>query len=242
MITNKEFVKKFQNNIFLKTANYIVNIGSISKCEKFGVNFTKKELKELENNEVNLDKFTIGDIITFMVILRNRSMAKEFQGRAKIVSKRECKYDYVHGYKYFIFPHHPLDRKNGYILEHRLVMEKKLGRKLNKNEVVHHINGIRDDNRTENLKLYVNNGAHIKDHAKARRKDKLEKAKQKENKTETLVDIDNIKKSKNCLSPDDFILTTKGYQKVKNLKTGDLFVVLNKKIIIPKMVKVDKPN
>ena len=30
-------------------------------------------------------------IITFMVILRNRSMAKEFQGRAKIVSKRECK-------------------------------------------------------------------------------------------------------------------------------------------------------
>lgn len=51
---------------------------------------------------------------------------------------------------------------NAYTLEHRLVIEKIIGRKLKSSEIVHHVNGIRNDNRPENLMLFRSNGVHKK--------------------------------------------------------------------------------
>lgn len=57
------------------------------------------------------------------------------------------------GYVAIYLPSHPNSNVEGYVMEHRLVMESHIGRYLEKGEVVHHINGDRKDNRLENLQL-----------------------------------------------------------------------------------------
>ena len=58
---------------------------------------------------------------------------------------------YVQVYK----PNYSGSYKNMYILEHRYVMEKHLGRHLKAWELIHHKNGIKDDNRLKNLEIVV---------------------------------------------------------------------------------------
>lgn len=84
---------------------------------------------------------------------------------------RECGYDYLsknhgkwneknrryidaHGYVHLRMPGHRLASANGYVREHRYVMEEFLGRPLDESERIHHKNGNRSDNRIENLELW----------------------------------------------------------------------------------------
>ena len=58
------------------------------------------------------------------------------------------------GYVFVKMSQHPHKNANGKVAEHRLVMEKMIGRFLLPNEFVHHQNGIKNDNRPENLKYF----------------------------------------------------------------------------------------
>ena len=71
----------------------------------------------------------------------------------------------INGYVFLYVPDHPY-AVNGIVQEHRLVMEKHLGRYLEPYEVVHHLDGNRQNNAIENLEVKTR-GRHISEHFKA---------------------------------------------------------------------------
>lgn len=69
---------------------------------------------------------------------------------------RQPRYVTSDGYIHVLVPEgYPGRYSNGYVPEHRKVMSEMLGRPLMSGETVHHKNGVRDDNRPENLELWV---------------------------------------------------------------------------------------
>ena len=66
-------------------------------------------------------------------------------------------------YWYIYCPDHPRATKSRYVLEHRLLMEKKLGRFLEEKEVVHHIDGDPQNNALDNLMVFSSNGEHLRE-------------------------------------------------------------------------------
>lgn len=70
---------------------------------------------------------------------------------------------YKGGYRLLFSPNHPNRNNKGYVYEHRLVMEKSIGRFLTKDEIVHHKDENRLNNVSSNLQL-TTKGNHLNHH------------------------------------------------------------------------------
>lgn len=121
--------------------------------------FTMKNHKLSPEQVERIRKMHTGKIIS-LETKKKMSKSKTKKG----IGHKKMRTD---GYIAIYFPDHPKSNKDGYIMEHDLVMECFIGRWLNKNEVVHHINNIKSDNKIENLKL-MTKSEHMSMHAKER--------------------------------------------------------------------------
>lgn len=105
----------------------------------------------------------------------------------KLISEhKSCNYNGLNGYGHTkahnsgyvltYVPRHPHAHKDGYVMLHTVLMERHIGRYLEPDEVVHHINHVRNDNRIENLMVmnkYEHMSMHMKERHQKRRNDLL---------------------------------------------------------------------
>jgi hypothetical protein len=93
---------------------------------------------------------------------------KKFVDIPSCLNEASRKLDKKLGYVRVYVPMHPEANTWGYVYEHRIVAEKIIGRRLDKDEIVHHKNGKRWDNRPENLEV-MSKSEHAKLHGQRER-------------------------------------------------------------------------
>ena len=107
---------------------------------------------EMVANKLGYSKSGIRDMFRRLGIPRHTlSEALQIAARAGRRRYNGGRVISTHGYILILNREHPRANSRGYVMEHILVLEKKLGRALLANEVGHHLNGIKGDNRPENL-------------------------------------------------------------------------------------------
>lgn len=139
-------------NEFARIKNSKSKIGKPSPLK--GRKLTKEHIEKLKNRIVSQET-------------KNKIIEKNTK---KGIGHKKKRKD---GYIALYFPDHPKCNKEKYVMEHDLIMECHIGRWLKDDEVVHHINHIRDDNRIENLKLLTKT-EHARLHMLERHKQKKE--------------------------------------------------------------------
>lgn len=85
---------------------------------------------------------------------RRQGIGRTFEGRRTLAK----------GYCFLLRPNHPYSSRDGYVCEHRLVVEGIIGRPVAPQEQVHHVNMLKHDNRPENLILFPSSRSHNRFH------------------------------------------------------------------------------
>lgn len=188
---NKKLLELFRKTGDLKLSAAHFEIGAVAAREalkKMGCEFPRKKLLASgacsRNKELVLRMYHNGDslpMIAKAVGTTRRSVRrflryKGIENHTPRLRRRETHYNWKggrvvdkDGYVLLLSPNHPHCRKHtGYVFEHRLVMEKVIGRFLLPEEVVHHRDGNKQNNRPDNLQLFSENSKHLAHELKGR--------------------------------------------------------------------------
>ena len=152
------------------------------ECENCGTEVVRQKGKERDHTFCSRECYWRSDYRARVVAQRNYERNPEARetrpcgtcgtdvtryvstGQKTFFCSRECRWENhnhskqttASGYVLvFIGKGEPGATKSGHILEHRKVMQETLGRLLIDDENVHHKNGVKDDNRPENLELWI---------------------------------------------------------------------------------------
>lgn len=155
------------NTIFEKWNNDIVE-GRLNFCSRQCTPKHKKSIDTYSNNGKK-NKGRVLDKVAFKKRNLRRGVLHHFWKGGVTYFKRKGLYvNYKIKYVKCPVEFLPMSRKDGYIMEHRLLVAQREGRCLSRIEVVHHIDHNPENNDINNLMLFPNNAEHKKYEAKNR--------------------------------------------------------------------------
>ena len=170
-VLRKEYIEKEKsmNDIAKK---YNIAIGTVYNYMKLYNISSRKHLTESTKKRISIaNKGRVSPRKGIKLSEETKmKISESHKGKYKNPSKYGGHLKYKkNGYICVYCPDNKNANKDGYVMEHVLVMQRHIGRELKNDEVVHHINKKRNDNRIENLKLMT-----FKEHASFHMKERHE--------------------------------------------------------------------
>lgn len=115
----------------------------------------RRELKEPIRRFIAEDKYTIAEVAELLCVSVDtvNQVCRDIGKPGAFNKFHKGFITAKFGYIKLRVPSHPFADSKGYVAEHRLVMEDYLGRYLDPDEIVHHVDGVKNNNSIDNLEL-----------------------------------------------------------------------------------------